>query len=176
MNTEIQKKIQERRQKQTSTMKGQGSTEYIFMLAVALIIIVVAIAFALGIGGKATKGGGVKAELLGAEVTGNTLSIATNLPLNIASGANVTVSGTASGDFTTSRTPSAYNVSGGYEYRFNKIESIDKIHTIVAGNVITSLTVNGISGTKIILIPASGTSVTATTGVAPFTIVNIESS
>ena len=164
--------IQERKQKQTSIIKGQGSTEYIFMLAVALIIIVVAIAFVLGIGGKATKGATIHAELLSVEVLPGTLSIATNLPISPATKGVLNVSGTLEGYYGIA----SYNVSGGYEYRFNKIESIDKIHTIVAGNVITSLTVNGISGTKIILIPASGTSVTATTGVAPFTIVNIESS
>ena len=170
MNTEIQKKIQERRQKQTSTMKGQGSTEYIFMLAVALIIIVVAIAFALGIGGKATKGGGVKAELLGAEVTGNTLSIATNLPLNIASGANVTVSGTASGDsFTASGTPSAYNVSGGYEYAITGTKALS------SGNSISGMTITGTSGSLISLVPASGTSVPVGSGTAPFTISQIGS-
>ena len=173
MNTEIQKKIQERRQKQTSTMKGQGSTEYIFMLAVALIIIVVAIAFALGIGGKATKGGGVKAELLGAEVTGNTLSIATNLPLNIASGAIVTVSGTASGDsFTASGTPSAYNVSGGYEYA---ITGTTATTALSSGNSISGMTITGTSGSLISLVPASGTSVPVGSGTAPFTISQIGS-
>ena len=173
MNIEIQKKIQERRQKQTSTMKGQGSTEYIFMLAVALIIIVVAIAFALGIGGKATKSGGVKAELLGAEVStvsGNTiLSIATNLPLNLGSSISANVVGTTDDTATRVTVTGPYNVSGGYEYSFPLTNALD------SGNTISGITITGSTGT-ISLIPASGTSIHVGSGTAPFTITDIESS
>jgi uncharacterized protein (UPF0333 family) len=150
-------------------MKGQGSTEYIFMLAVALIIIVVAIAFVLGVGGKATKGGGVKAELLGAEASttsGNTiLSIATNLPLtfgtsvagNVVGAGNPGITGLSSGP---------YNVSGGYEYVFN-------VSSAMNGSI-SSITVSGATGT-IFLIPASGTSVPVGSGTAPFTITQLGS-
>ena len=148
-------------------MKGQGSTEYIFMLAVALIIIVVAIAFALGIGGKATKGGGVKAELLGAEVTGNTLSIATNLPLSIASSAKVYIDGSST-PYTVSP-GTQYNVSGGYEYVLTGTSAIS-----IPDNSISSMNITGTTGT-ILLLPASGTNVAVGTGTAPFTISQIGS-
>ena len=139
------------------------------MLAVALIIIVVAIAFVLGVGGKATKGGGVKAELLGAEASttsGNTiLSIATNLPLTFGTSVAGNVVG-AGNPGITALSSGPYNVSGGYEYVFS-------VNSAMSGSI-SSITVTGATGT-ILLLPASGTSVPVESGTAPFAITSIGS-
>ena len=169
MNVEIQKKIQERK---TKSVKAQLSMEYMMILAVVGILIVLAISVILTFGGKASKGATINAELLSAKVSnGNTtLSIATNLPLNLMSAGSLYI------DSNTTAFPyitlSNYNVSGGYEYVF-------KANSLTVGtSSITSIRIPGTSttsGNPILLLPATGTSVTVGSGTAPFAITSIGS-
>lgn len=169
MNTEIQKKVKERQnKKQKQSMKGQSSIEYPMMIAIALIIIAIAIVVILSVGGKTAKAGTIHAELLSAEVTDGTLSIATNLPLSLSGSSAGTATGTTSPAINDPIGP--YNVSGGYEYTFS-----ETANALAPGDSITSISITGSSGTKISLVPASGTNVTVTSGTAPFTITNIGS-
>ena len=168
MNIEIQKKIKERQnKKQKQSMRGQASTEYPMMMIIALILIALAFVVILAIGGKTAKSGTLHAELLSAETSGATLSIATNLPLTFKSGTiagNVVVNGVSNTITVSGET--AYNVSGGYEYAL----------TLGAGisGSISSISLPGATGT-ILLLPASGANITTTTGIAPFTITNLGS-
>ena len=165
MNVEIQKKIQERK---TKSVKAQLSMEYMMILAVVGILIVLAISVILTFGGKASKGASLNAELLSAEASSNTLSIATNLPLNLISGQTVSIN--VSG-IVYDTTPTQYNVSGGYEYSFTT-------NAIGVGNTISSIRIPGTdtsTGSQILLLPATGTSVTVGSGTAPFAITSIGS-
>ena len=174
MNIEIQKKIKERQnKKQRQTMKGQASTEYPMMMIIALILIALAFVVILAIGGKTAKSGTMQAELLSAEAstTGNTLSIATNLPLTLTGSITGNVIGPNLSSVTIDNVNSGpYNVSGGFEYVF----STGSTGSNLVGNSITGITIT--SGTKVIsLVPASGKNVAVTSGTAPFTITNIGS-
>ena len=171
MNTEIQKKVKERQnKKQKQSMKGQSSIEYPMMIAIALIVIALAIVVILSVGGKTAKAGTIHAELLSAEVsTGNTLSIATNLPLTISANSGIGVNGTAVG---TVGTIKEYTVNGGYEY----VIPISATGTMPkVGTPISDITMTSTSGSSILLLPASGTNVTVTSGTAPFSISNLGS-
>lgn len=168
MNVEIQKKIQERK---TKSVKAQSSMEYMMILAVVGLIIVLAIGVILTFGGKASKGASLNAELLSAEASSTTLSIATNLPLNLISGQTVSINGVS---YTTPTTLTQYNVSGGYEYSFTTTSA----NAIGVGNTISSITIPGTdtsTGSQILLLPATGTSVTVGSGTAPFAITSIGS-
>ena len=166
MNVEIQKKIQERK---TKSVKAQSSMEYMMILAVVGIIIVLAIGVILTFGGKASKGASLNAELLSAETSSsNTLSIATNLPLTIQSSSTIRVNGTVVG---TVSNVIQYSVSGGYEYSF----TITSANAISIPKSITSINMTSTSGSEILLLPATGTSVTVGSGTAPFAITSIGS-
>lgn len=174
MNIEIQKKIKERQnKKQKQSMKGQASTEYPMMMIIALILIALAFVVILAIGGKTAKSGTLHADLLSAKASsaGNTFSIATNLPIKLANSGQLNFSGTPE----SYNGIVSYNVSGAIEYEFTGISPVINGYTAVPGNVITSLTVTGTSGTKILLLPASGTTITVRNGTAPFTITNLGS-
>ncbi len=172
MNVEIQKKIQERK---TKSVKAQSSMEYMMILAVVGIIIVLAIGVILTFGGKASKGASLNAELLSAEASNTTLSIATNLPLNLISGKTVSINGVSKTfNYTIPTTLTQYNVSGGYEYSFNTTSA----NAIGVGKTISSIRIPGrdtSTGSQILLLPATGTSVTVGSGTAPFAITSIGS-
>ena len=171
MNVEIQKKIQERK---TKSVKAQSSMEYMMILAVVGIIIVLAIGVILTFGGKASKGASLNAELLSAEASSNTLSIATNLPLNLISVQTVSINGVSYNTIPTTLTQ--YNVSGGYEYSFTTTSA--NAIGVGVGNTISSIRIPGTdtsTGSQILLLPASGTSVPVESGTAPFAITSIGS-
>ena len=174
MNVEIQKKIQERK---TKSVKAQSSMEYMMILAVVGIIIVLAIGVILTFGGKASKGASLNAELLSAEASNTTLSIATNLPLNLISGKTVSINGVSKTfNYTIPTTLTQYNVSGGYEYSFTTTSA--NAIGVGVGNTISSIRIPGTdtsTGSQILLLPASGTSVPVESGTAPFAITSIGS-
>lgn len=171
----MEKRVAKEKPKEKKPKKAQGSIEYIMMVVVALIIVAIVMVFLLGVGGKSVKGGGLHATLLEVEASttsasGNTIgsiSVATNLPLDLSLSAPLTINGTNKGNYTYSGLE--YNVSGAYEYVFTLKSGGAPVKS---GSTITSMNVSGsdtTSGTPILLLP-SGKSVTVESGTAPFSL------
>ena len=154
-------------------VKGQGSTEYILILAGVLIVIIIALVFVFKIGGTATKSGGLQAELLAAEYIGKPgvwIAIATNIPLPPAKPGSVNIySGTDPKAENMLFTSNMTQVPGGYEYNL-----VDDEKGSVIPSPITSIQYTDTAGANVILLPASGTSITIVPdGTFPFTISQI---